>query len=80
LKDLQRFLRKDDPDTREVFFKLGAFDTARKDLVPLLIHYPQDHDIVYNAREWYCSHICLYAAYCTAPAQLSLCSHHQKTT
>uniref|UniRef100_A0A7S3VNX6 Timeless N-terminal domain-containing protein n=1 Tax=Dunaliella tertiolecta TaxID=3047 RepID=A0A7S3VNX6_DUNTE len=49
LKDLQRFLRKDDPDTRDVFFKLGAFETARKDLVPLLIHYPQDHAIVYNS-------------------------------
>jgi len=54
LKDLQRFLRKDDPDTRDVFFKLGAFDTARKDLVPLLVTYPHDQPIVYNARACGC--------------------------
>jgi hypothetical protein len=51
LKDLQRFLRKDDPDMRPVFFKLGGFHLAANDLVPLVVTYPNEHDVVYNARE-----------------------------
>ena len=49
---MQRFLRKDDPDSREVFFKLANFGIVRNDLVPLITTYPEDHDIVYNARGW----------------------------
>jgi hypothetical protein len=52
LKDLQRCLRRDDPDTRDVFFKLGEFDTAKNDLVPIIVTYPDDTDLVYNARAW----------------------------
>lgn len=51
LKDLQRFLRKDDQDTRDVFFKLGDFDIVRNDLVPLIVSFPDEHDVVYNARK-----------------------------
>lgn len=50
LKDLQRCLRRDDPDTRDVFFKLGEFATAKSDLVPMIVTYPDDTDLVYNAR------------------------------
>jgi hypothetical protein len=57
LKDLQRFLRKDDPDTRPVFFKLGGFHLAANDLVPLVVTYPTEHEVVYNARECF-QHIC----------------------
>ncbi|CAD7696779.1 unnamed protein product [Ostreobium quekettii] len=49
LKDLQRFLRRDDPDSRDVFFFLGQMDLPRNDLVPLITTYPNDSDIVYNA-------------------------------
>ncbi|KAG1661086.1 hypothetical protein FOA52_012075, partial [Chlamydomonas sp. UWO 241] len=46
LKDLQRFLRNDDPDLRTVFFKLASFETPRTDLLPLLTTYPGDEEIV----------------------------------
>ena len=49
LKDLQRFLRKDDPDTRAAFFKLGQFNVAKSDLVPIIVTYAHDTDLVYNA-------------------------------
>jgi hypothetical protein len=52
IKDLARWLRRDDPDTRDVFFKLGEFDTARSDLVPIIVTHPDDADLVYNVREW----------------------------
>jgi timeless len=35
LKDLQRFLRKDDTDTRDVFFRLANWNTACNDLLPI---------------------------------------------
>lgn len=50
LKDLQRFLREDDPKTREAFFTLGRYKSVRTDLVPLITTYAADTDIVYNAR------------------------------
>lgn len=49
LKDLQRFLAHDDPDTREAFFHLAAWRTAERDLVPLLVHYADDADVAYQA-------------------------------
>eukprot|EP00955_Chlamydomonas_euryale_P074094 361935-Chlamydomonas_euryale.AAC.19 len=52
LKDLQRFLRNDDPDLRTVFFKLAQFETARKDLLPLITTYPGDLELVTNARKF----------------------------
>lgn len=50
LKDLQRFLRNDDPDLRTVFFKLCRFETAKTDLVPLLKACAGEKDIVFNTR------------------------------
>ena len=50
LKDVQRFLREDDIKTRDAFFMLGRYKTARTDLVPLITTYAADTDTVYNAR------------------------------
>ncbi|KAK9804992.1 hypothetical protein WJX73_009460 [Symbiochloris irregularis] len=49
LKDLQRFLRQDDPEHRPAFTALCKFNIARSDLVPLIISYADDMDLVYNA-------------------------------
>ena len=49
LKDLQRFLRNDDPKTREALQILGQYNIAKTDLVPLIVTYPRDSDLVYNA-------------------------------
>ena len=49
LKDLQRFLRRDDPYERQVFFRLGQWDLVSTDLVPLIVQYQEDGDVVYNA-------------------------------
>ena len=49
LKDLQRFLRRDDPYTRDVFHRLCQWDLVATDLVPLVVQYQDDSDVVYNA-------------------------------
>ena len=51
LRDLQRFFRHDDPEARPAFFAVSKYNFARSDLVPLIVTYPEDYDIVYNARE-----------------------------
>ena len=51
LRDLQRFFRGDDPEQRPAFFAVGHYNFARSDLVPLIVTYPDDYDVVYNARE-----------------------------
>lgn len=51
LHDLQRFFRYDDPEERPSFFAVSKYNFARSDLVPLIITYPDDYDVVYNARE-----------------------------
>lgn len=51
LKDLQRFLRQDDQSTRDCFFTVGRYKSARNDLVPIITTYAGDTDLVYNARE-----------------------------
>ena len=50
LKDLQRILHKDDPVQRPAFLALGGFNLAKTDLVPLMVTFPGDVDVVYNAR------------------------------
>lgn len=69
LKDLQRFLRNDDPKTREALQILGQYNIAKTDLVPLIVTYPQDTDVVYNACEpllqpQHCRHQLHVAARC----------------
>ncbi|GIL56078.1 hypothetical protein Vafri_11513, partial [Volvox africanus] len=49
LKDLQRFLRRDDPDIRPVFKRLGEWRIAARDVVPLLVTYPHDKEITLQA-------------------------------
>ncbi len=51
LRDLQRFFRHDDPEARPAFFAVSKYNFARSDLVPLIVTYPEDYDVVYNARE-----------------------------
>ena len=49
LKDLQRFLAHDDPDTRQAFFLLGQFRTCETDVVPLLVHYGDNPEVAFHA-------------------------------
>ena len=51
LKDLQAFFRDDDAEERPAFFAVGKYNFARSDLVPLVVTYPEDYDVVFNARE-----------------------------
>jgi hypothetical protein len=52
LKDLQRFLRRDDPATRPAFTHLARFNLAKSDLVPLLMRCAEDEEVVTHAREF----------------------------
>ena len=52
LKDIQGFFRNDDPEERPAFFAVHKYNLARSDLVPLIVTYPEDYDIVYNARKF----------------------------
>lgn len=49
LKHLQRFLRRDDPSQRDIFMQLGKWNTIRQDILPIIIHYRHDFDLVLNA-------------------------------
>ncbi|EOA12459.1 hypothetical protein CARUB_v10025761mg [Capsella rubella] len=49
LKDLLRFLRRDDPESREVFKQVCAWNTVAKDLIPIIEHYQDEHSLVLNA-------------------------------
>ncbi|KAL8139768.1 hypothetical protein V2J09_005789 [Rumex salicifolius] len=49
LKDLVRFLRRDDPQTRYVMKHLCKWNTVRNDLIPILEHYQDDRDLVLNS-------------------------------
>ncbi|KAJ8621693.1 hypothetical protein MRB53_030222 [Persea americana] len=49
LKDLQRFLRRDDPQTRDVFKQLCKWKTVSEDLVPIIEHCQNDRNLVINA-------------------------------
>ncbi|KAG7667153.1 hypothetical protein NADE_003050 [Nannochloris sp. 'desiccata'] len=55
LKDLQGFFRFDDPIKRPSFFAVSKYNFARSDLVPLIVTYPEEYDIVYNALK-----VCVY--------------------
>lgn len=49
LKDLQGFFRFDDPAERPAFFAVSKYNFAKTDLVPLIVTYPEEYDIIYNA-------------------------------
>lgn len=49
LKDLLRFLRRDDPQNRQVFKQVCKWNTASKDLIPIIENCQDDHNLVLNA-------------------------------
>lgn len=49
LKDLQRFLRRDDPQQREVFKQVCKWKIASRDLVPIIENYQTDRNLVITA-------------------------------
>ncbi|KAG0490615.1 hypothetical protein HPP92_007478 [Vanilla planifolia] len=49
LKDLQRFLRRDDPQRRDVFKQICRWKTVSRDLVPIIEHCQHDRNLVINA-------------------------------
>ncbi|XP_058100318.1 uncharacterized protein LOC131245111 isoform X3 [Magnolia sinica] len=49
LKDLQRFLRRDDPQTRDVFKQVCKWNTVSQDLIPIIEQYQNDRNLVINA-------------------------------
>ena len=49
LKDLLRFLRRDDPHTRDVFKQVCKWNIVAKDLIPIIEHCQDDRNLVLNA-------------------------------
>ncbi|KAI5561937.1 hypothetical protein BDE02_15G020400 [Populus trichocarpa] len=49
LKDLLRFLRRDDPQTRGVFKQVCKWNTVGKDLIPIIQYCQDDRNLVLNA-------------------------------
>ncbi|KAK8324273.1 hypothetical protein V6Z11_A12G291500 [Gossypium hirsutum] len=49
LKDLLRFLRRDDPETREVFKQVCRWNIVSKDLIPIIEHCQHDRNLVLNS-------------------------------
>ncbi|XP_057480402.1 uncharacterized protein LOC130767528 [Actinidia eriantha] len=49
LKDLLRFLRRDDPQSREVFNQVCKWNIVGKDLIPIFEHCQDDRNLVLNA-------------------------------
>ena len=61
LKDLQAFFRHDDSEHRHAFFAIHKYNFAKTDLVPLLVTYPDDYDVVYNTLK-VCTHLTMQSA------------------
>ncbi|KAH7651526.1 timeless protein [Dioscorea alata] len=49
LKDLQRYLRRDDPMQRDVFKQICKWRTVPQDLIPIVEYYQSDRNLVINA-------------------------------
>ncbi|XP_042002147.1 protein timeless homolog isoform X1 [Salvia splendens] len=49
LKDLLRFLRRDDPEKRDVFKQICKWNTVGKDLIPIIEYFHEDRNLVLNA-------------------------------
>lgn len=49
LKDLLRFLRRDDPEKRDVFKQVCKWNTVAKDLIPIIEYFQEDRSLVLNA-------------------------------
>ncbi|BFI31474.1 hypothetical protein AXG93_4530s1190 [Marchantia polymorpha subsp. ruderalis] len=48
LKDIQRYMRRDHPESRDIFMQLGKWNIIRRDIVPLIVRYSEDHELVLN--------------------------------
>ena len=53
LKDLLRYLRRDDPENREVFKQVCKWDIVSKDLIPIIEFCQDDRNLVINAGIWF---------------------------
>ena len=51
LQDLIRFLRRDSASERYVMLQLSAWNIMNKDLIPLILTYSQNQNLVYHAGE-----------------------------
>ncbi|KAF6162098.1 hypothetical protein GIB67_008227 [Kingdonia uniflora] len=51
LKDLQRFLRRDDPQSRDVFNQVCKWNTVAKDLIPIIEYCNDDRELVISAED-----------------------------
>lgn len=60
LKDLLRFLRRDDPQTRDVFKQVCKWNIVSKDLIPIIEHYHEDRNLLLNAGFFLISWICIH--------------------
>ncbi|KAL7106996.1 hypothetical protein ACP275_06G026300 [Erythranthe tilingii] len=49
LKDLLRYLRRDDPEKREVFKQVCKWNTVKKDLIPIVEFCQEDRNLVLNS-------------------------------
>jgi Timeless protein len=49
LYDIQRFLRRDEPATRDVVCQLSDWNALRQHFVPLLVTYASKFDVAFNA-------------------------------
>ncbi|XP_057425130.1 uncharacterized protein LOC130718546 isoform X1 [Lotus japonicus] len=49
LKDLLRFLRRDDPQSRDVFKQVCKWNTVSKDLIPIIEYYHHDRNLLLNS-------------------------------
>ncbi|KAM6586710.1 hypothetical protein CsatA_009315 [Cannabis sativa] len=49
LKDLMRFLRRDDPQNRDVFKQVCKWNIVSKDLIPIIENFQDDRNLVLNA-------------------------------
>ncbi|XP_052110339.1 uncharacterized protein LOC107466801 [Arachis duranensis] len=49
LKDLLRFLRRDDPQTRDAFKQVCKWNKVSKDLIPIIEYYQEDRNLLLNA-------------------------------
>lgn len=61
---------------RDAFFKIGELNIAQNDLIPLLITYPHETDLAYNACKCWgiiCSHD--HASHTRSKVHLLLCSY-----
>lgn len=53
-------LRQDESETREAFQVLCQYNISKSDLVPMIVTYPTETEIVYNARESWSLHTLLW--------------------